>query len=470
MNSNPASGQVPSFGSGGGFRPELHSRLSLLSLSVSLLLTLALSGCQSLKGPAVVATGVMPNPSRGISVSPSRSADHEPVGVAGSATDKVPTIRINPEMAARLQTFRVERASLKRSLRLSSTVQSVNSKTGFVTSLVHGVVTRVTVDVGDRVRRGQPLVYLNCPDLTEAKAAYFEHDAHLTEALANRQLVKTRVGVAQSDLERSRTLYQEGIAAFKDVQSAEARLAIVQSELQSAEAMVKANRSQLDAALSRLSGFGVDSDALNPGAMSTELSLRAPIGGVVSERLVQPGQSVGPPTAGSNSPPHLMVIHDLGKVWVMLEVPQSQVSSLELGARVKFETEVAPGRAFVGSITRLGEKFDPTSRTVSVRAEVDNPEGVLKPGMLLVAEVSVDGGERRGLVVPGSAIQELSDHAVVFRRSGPLGFDAVPVKVGARTSGMVEIESGLEVGDIVVSKGAFLLKSELVRGTIGGDA
>lgn len=378
-------------------------------------------------------------------------------------------VKLNPEMLDKIELFKVKDGSLSSELRLSATVEAASSKTGYVNSLVHGVVTKVLVEVGDRVKAGQPLVYINCPELASAETEYFEADAHRLEVQSNLKLVETRVTLANSELERARMLNKEGIAALKDVQLAASRLASVQAERQSASALVGVNESKINAALSRLRSFGLKVSEISAKTMSSELILRAPIGGVVSERFVQPGQSVGPNLSGSSTAQSLLVVNDFSTVWVMLEVPQSQISALKLGAPIKFSLEGPSSRNFVGIVTRLGEKLDPVTRTASVRTEVANPDRFLKPGMMVVTSVKIRQGRGDSLVIPTKAIQKSGSKSIVFRRFDEYSFEAVPVTILERGNNVAEIGSGLERGDCIVSRGSFFLKSELMRATISGE-
>jgi multidrug efflux pump subunit AcrA (membrane-fusion protein) len=98
--------------------------------------------------------------------------------------------------------------------------------------------------------------------------------------------------------------------------------------------------------------------------------------------------------------PALFKIIDLSLVWVMLEVPQDEISHVHIGAKVSFTTEVAPGKSFKGRVTKLGETFDAASRTASIRTEIENPNFILKPGMLVLADVSTDSSLQQQLTIP----------------------------------------------------------------------
>ncbi|MBU6451053.1 MAG: efflux RND transporter periplasmic adaptor subunit [Cyanobacteria bacterium REEB67] len=360
---------------------------------------------------------------------------------------------------------KARRGSVEETKVFSSTVESRNPGTASVTSLVHGVVTKVLVDVGDNVRAGQIVAYINCPEISEAQSAYVERNAHKIEAQANVELVKTRLDLAKKESDRLATLLNEGIAAKKDVESAQSRDASTEAELQTSVAMLAASESQLTSAGSKLQSLGINPKSMQ-GNLSTELPLRAPISGLVSQKSAQPGQPVGPMSGALN--PSLFTIVDLSKVWVMLEVPQSDISCIQNGATITFTSEVAPGKTFVGRVTKLGQTFDATSRTASVRTEVENPESILKPGMMVLANVNM----RRSIaqtIIPSTAVQKLTNKTVVFKQLARASFKACPVAIGKTDAKNTEIIAGISPGDTVVTKGSFLLKSELMKSSIGGE-
>jgi cobalt-zinc-cadmium efflux system membrane fusion protein len=361
----------------------------------------------------------------------------------------------------------VEASCMRNSMQFSSTVESRNPGTATVTCLLHGAVSKVLVDIGDTVKAGQVMAYINCPDISDAQSALVERQAHSLEATANYELTQTRLKISEKEVERLKSLCAEGIAAKKDVESAESRTAAVQAELQTARAMLSSAQIQLESAKSRLRSFGLEPDHMSLDKVSTELPLRSPIAGLVSQRTAQPGLPVGPLTGAAN--PALFTIMDLSRVWVMLEVPQDEVSQVVVGARLTFTTEVAPGKKFTGSVTTLGETFDAASRTASVRTEVENPNFILKPGMLVLANVSIGNSLKKRLMIPATAIQKLSNKTFVFKETAPMTFTAIPVTIGERDARSAEVLSGLTLGDRIATNGSFLLKAEAMKNEIGAE-
>jgi cobalt-zinc-cadmium efflux system membrane fusion protein len=165
-----------------------------------------------------------------------------------------------------------------------------------------------------------------------------------------------------------------------------------------------------------------------------------------------------------------MTVADLAKVWVMLEVPQSEASRIQLGSAVAFHSEVAPGEKFVGTVTRLGESYDPQSRTVQVRTEIHNNRRLLKPGMLVLATAA---GVSRGHAMPAvplSALQTIDGKDYVFVALPDHRFEKRLVSCTDRSAQTAWVAKGVKSGESVVTNGSFFLKTEIVRSTIGGGA
>lgn len=400
------------------------------------------------------------------------------------------------ERAAGIQTVKACNGSVAgATLELSSTVETPVDTTGILYSPVNGVVSRVLVDVGDHVRRGQVVAFVNSPDISDTQAAYLEALAKLSQATAQLESVKARLELSKANERRMSQLNEEGITAKKDVENARAALAAVRSEEAAAEGAVSAALAFREAARVKLKSIGLkEPDTLagqtaqtgkeppatslpvgSQNVVTSELPIRSPATGVVVERDVFAGQSVGPgsmagSTAGDVRSTALLTVADLHKVWVMLEVPQREIARIKLGSYIDFRSECIPDKPFKGQITKLAESFDPHSRMALVRAELDNPDCLLKPGMLVIASLERTIVTANEVTVPSSAVQSIAGRDIVFVRRSNHRYQARQVACGERSDTSAEIKSGLSSGEQVVAGGAFYLKAESMRQTISGGA
>jgi RND family efflux transporter MFP subunit len=183
--------------------------------------------------------------------------------------------------------------------------------------------------------------------------------------------------------------------------------------------------------------------------------VHAPIDGTVLTSHATPGHAVEP---GGE----LYTIADLDTVWGQVDVFEKDLARASVGARVSLAVAAYPGDRFPGEVTLVSSVMDEATRTVKVRVEVPNPRRRLRPGMFLAATIA-EGAARERVAVPAPAIQEDGEGRYVFIAEGGGRFRQQAVAVGAQDSGYVEVESGLEPGVEVVTDGAFVLKSELLK-------
>ena len=222
-------------------------------------------------------------------------------------------------------------------------------------------------------------------------------------------------------------------------------------------------RSFLDAARANLLPFG-ESEAAVEALISTRevrpvLVVRAPFAGRIIEQTAVAGDPVEPGT-------ELFQLADLGRLWAAVRIYEKDLGQVKAGVEAILRTEAFPGEEFRGRLALLGAVVNSATRTVEARVEVENPAEKLKPGMYVEAAIAC-GGTRRALVIPENALQELSSRPVVFLQTAPGVYELRLVEPGERTGGQVEVRNGLAEGDQVVTSGSFILKSELLKGSLG---
>ena len=172
------------------------------------------------------------------------------------------------------------------------------------------------------------------------------------------------------------------------------------------------------------------------------------------ERNATIGEVVDPNTT-------LFTVADLSTVWVRADFPEQQAGRLKTGRTIEVRVSAYPDTMFQGAITYVGAVIDPTTRTVTARAEVSNPEGRLRPEMF--AEVTLVTDEQSVLSVPRAAVQQVGSRTVVFVVRGSSRFESREVTLGQASSEYVQVVTGLTLGDEVVTQGSYTLKSELLR-------
>jgi cobalt-zinc-cadmium efflux system membrane fusion protein len=347
-------------------------------------------------------------------------------------------VRLSEEAlrAADLSLVAVSRTAFHPHILASGVIRPVAQKSVLVRALVAGRAVRVRADVGDRVGAGQILATIEGPEVTAA--------------LARHRIATSRRDAARQALERA-----ERLVELKAISRAEVDLRRSEAEATAAEA---------EASRQELTRLGIDPDRPPQGDSGLpQFEILAPMPGVVLERSVSPGLLVE-----RESP--LFTIADLSQVWAVVDVYQQDLGQVREHGDVEVQTEAYSGTVFEGRIALIEPALDEASRTAHVRVLLDNRAGKLRPGLFVTAAIPLLGSsDVEALALPEDAVQKISRLPIVFVEKEPGLYEMRPVETGREAHGMVEILHGLSEGERVVARGAFLLKSELVKGSIGGE-
>lgn len=306
---------------------------------------------------------------------------------------------------------------------------------GEVSTPIAARVTRLLVNAGDTVAAGAKLAELASSELGKARADYLSATA--------------RVALAESALKRKQDLAAERIAPLREVQEAEA-------------AVAEAHAAQRSA-LAALAAFGVPvptTDAV-PREAST-FHLRSPVRGSVIERNAVVGQMLDPTTAAFR-------VGDLSTLWLSGHAFERDAVRIVKGATARVAFPALPGQNFSGTVTLIGREVEQESRTIPIRISVQNPNGLLRPGMSASAGVPVGAAGANILTVPVGSVQRVRNEWCVFLPKGTGTFEIREIGRGRDLGGEVEVLSGLKPGETVVVDGAFLLKAQAEKGSAGHD-
>jgi cobalt-zinc-cadmium efflux system membrane fusion protein len=293
-----------------------------------------------------------------------------------------------------------------------------------------GRVVRVPSDLGAHVYPGDTLVVLESPDLGEAQGAY------------DRARVET--DLTKENYDREQNLFREQITSRKEFLEARAAFESASAELRVTER--------------RLRTLGA-----TPGVGGAYFTAASPIEGEVVYRDVVPGQIAGPDD-------HLFTVADLDRLWLIVDVYEKDLGRLQEGQRVELGTPAFPDTTFSGRVAHVGQIVESSTHTLKVRVIIQNPDHKLRPGMFARAAIQVK--EPVGLpVVPERAVQDVEGKRVVFIPEGDGDrFRMVEVKVGPTVQGdLLALLAGVDTGQIIVGRGAFYLKSQLLKSTFADE-
>ena len=286
---------------------------------------------------------------------------------------------------------------------------------------VGGILQDVSADLGDRVRERHVVARI--------------WSAAIAEAMAKAVLT-------HQTLDRERKLHADRITSEKDLQEAEAahRAACQQARtLGFSEEDIEGMRSRPNEAV--------------------YLEVRSPFAGEIVERTAVRGALV---EAGRP----LFTLADRSTVWAMLSIPDATLALVAVGQRVELRADSLPGKTFVGTLTWIGPGVDERTRMAQARAEMQNPDGLLRNKMFARARI-VTRSSKSTVLVPASAIQKVAGKTVVFVKLADDLYEARVVDVGTRQGTEVEIKSGLDPDEPVAVARGFALKSQLLISRLG---
>jgi cobalt-zinc-cadmium efflux system membrane fusion protein len=295
------------------------------------------------------------------------------------------------------------------------------NKVAQIVAPVGGIVEEVAVDLGSRVAPEQVVARLWSAGIAEAVA---------------------KAVLSHQTLEREQRLREQRVTSEQD--------------LQEAEAVHRAACQHL-----RTLGFSeaqIHELAERPDE-SVLLDVRAPFAGEIIERAAVRGELV-------ESGHHLFTLGDRSLMWAMLNIPESDLGRVRRGQMVELQFDALPGRTFNGELTWISAQVDERTRMVRARAEVPNPEGILRARMFARARILTrPPGE--ALILPASALQQVEGKALVFVKLEEDLFEARRVAVGSRLDARVEILAGLNPGELVVVDHVFPIKSQFLISRLG---
>lgn len=342
-------------------------------------------------------------------------------------------VKLTPELQKRgnLKVEPVKKEQLSPTLRLVGSVNFDANHVAEIGARIEGRVARMLVTLGDTVERGQALVEIESNELGDAFASLLSARANLIAAEHNEK--------------RESGLLAQQLASATIVERARAEVKALAAEVHGAE--------------QRLLAMGFTSEELErlkAGRGPRHVTLRSPLAGQVVARNAVLGQVVNPTQP-------ILRVADLDRVWVELDLFERDLAHVSIGNSAEIHSESHPQQKFQGRVTHIEATVDWETRTARVRVEVDNDDRLLRPGQFVTARLATAGEQRETLSVPRNAVLRVDGEVSVFVALGDDRYIARPVELGLEIGDRAEITRGLVEGDQVVTEGAFVLKSELLR-------
>lgn len=331
---------------------------------------------------------------------------------------------IPPEQMSHVQILKVQPTTLTRTLRLTGAVAYNGFRTTPVITQVSGPVSRVVVVPGQRVERGQPMLYVSSPDYSQLRTNYLK--------------AKDAYALAQKAFARAKDLYEHKAIAEQTLEQAESAEVQASGDLAASQAALKV--------------LGItDPDELVKAPPSFEVPVKAPIAGLVVEQDIAAGQLIQPGTT------QCFMISDTSNVWVLVNIYQKDMPYVHVGDVVTIQTDAYPD-VFHGRIAYVAASLDPSTRTLQARIDTNNPGEKLKKDMYVVATVNA-GTIANAIALPDAAVlRDNENQPFVYAATSANQFGRRAVTLGESLDGKTEITSGLKPGDQVVGDGSLFLQ------------
>ena len=300
--------------------------------------------------------------------------------------------------------------------------------TAHVGTFVAGRITRLHVSEGSYVSKGAPLAEIEAFDIGQLKGEYARALAEVEQrglALARQEKLAAEEIGAERSREEAQSAYGQAVALQK-------------------------------AAAAKLRAAGIDPSSVKGESFSSRLTIRSPIAGIVSRREVVIGEYIDPSTDAFE-------IMNNSTVWVDAQVSPAIASSIGIG-RVGF-VRGPKGDRRSGRVIFISPSVDPDSRTVTVRVEVSNPDGSLRPETFVSVEFERSISELT-IAIPKTAVEYEDERRYVYREHEPNTFQRIEVEIGGETGENVVVRKGLEEDERIAVTGIFYLRSARLKGEL----
>jgi cobalt-zinc-cadmium efflux system membrane fusion protein len=342
---------------------------------------------------------------------------------------------VNEDLRSMITDGRADTDAFVEELRASGRIDFNEQFLSRIGANVTGRVSEILAIPGQVVKQGDVLAKITSTELTQSQLSYLK--------------AKSASQLADQAANRARILYKEDVIALAELQKREAESSSAKADFRAANDQLRVQGMD-QASIDRLAKSGVIESINN---------VIATIPGEIVERKINKGQVVQPSDA-------LFTVADLSSLWAVSEIPESNSYLIHKGQKVNLIIPALRNTEVEGVVAHVDSIVNPQTRTVVVRMEVPNKEGLIKPGML--ATMMIESQPTQRLLVPASAVIREDNHDHVFVREDEDTYRMVAVKLGPEGKGYRPVISGLKEGQEIAVNGAFHLNAERKRQLSGG--
>lgn len=370
------------------------------------------------------------------------------------------TLDSEQEKNAKIETETLKNETIQLKITIPAQFKAVNKFLDRTYAPIDGKVTKIFVDIGQIVKKGQPLIEIKSDAIGQIQLEFL--DKYIF-ANSNVKQMTAQYNLSVQAYKRENILYHDGISSRAEYEVAYAQMLKDKAGLDSAKAQRNAIK-QVYA--QRVVLYGGNASTIDR-ALATKkiypfITLCSNKHGVVLTRLVNPGEII-------NQNKELFNVADLSTIWLVGYAFEKDAPLLKVGQSVRgvfedmhTETDMPVHKKFVdGKLSYVASMLDTEKKTLEVIADIPNKDFYLKPNMY--AEMVVDVGTVEALAVPNSALQKYGDYNFAYVEVKPHVYEERKVEIGQHNDKYSEVKSGLKEGEKVVSQGGFSLLGESIK-------
>lgn len=371
-----------------------------------------------------------------------------------STSPKEITLDAEQEQNAKIKTEVLAEKLLQLRITIPAQFKAMNKFLDRIYAPIDGKVTKVFVEPGDIVKIGQALIEIKSDAIGQIQLDFL---SQYIDVISNINQMTAQYNLSMLAYKRENTLYHEGISSRAEFEVARAQMQKDKANLDS----LKIQRSALIKVFAqRVALYGGDESTITQ-AIATKriypyITLRASKNGVVLDRKVNPGEII-------NQNKELFNVADLSTIWLVGYAFEKDAALLKVGQNAVGILEENNGQTVDGKLSYVASILDTEKKTLEVIADIPNKDFSIKPNMY--AEMIVDIGKIEALAVPNTALQKYGDYNFAYVEVKPHVYEERKVEIGQKNDQYSEVKSGLNIGEKVVSQGAFALLGESIKKT-----
>jgi len=356
------------------------------------------------------------------------------------------------EKNAKIQTESLENRIIQLSITIPAQFKAMNQFLDRIYAPINGKVTKVFVEPGKIVKIGQALIEIKSDDIGQIQLEFLDKYIDIDSQVKQ---MTAMYNLSTLAYKRENTLFKEGISSRAEYEVARAQM---QKDKANLDSLKIQKNTTVKVYAQRVALYGGNESTITRAITTKRIypfvTLRASKNGVVLDRKVNPGEII-------DQNKELFNIADLSTIWLVGYAFEKDAQLLKVGQDVTGVLEESKWDVVKGKLSYVASILDTESKTLEVRADIDNKDFTIKPNMY--AEMIVSTGQKTALAVPNTALQKYGDYTFAYVKVAPNTYEERKVEVGQNNEKYTEVKSGLKEGEIIVSNGGFSLLGESIK-------